>query len=333
MTCEEVEIEGFDGQLFGVWGNEQNIIVVGDEYISPKASTAMGTLGGVILSSSDGGATWKRVALPPTKKISPRLFAVWGVSPSSIFAVGEAGTILHSLDGGMNWRQEKSPTPAWLYDVWGASEEVVYAVGGSSYGFGEDSHEQPQGAERATILRSIDAGKTWSRVTLPQAQPPESAFMSVFGVSSDVFAGEMSGVLARSKDAGKTWSLQKLDAGVFGVWGDDKRRLAVGFEGEKISRSADGERWSRSQTPAGRYAWLRGVFGFSNGEIFIVGEGVNEAKRSTFLHSFDAGETWRYETLNSDESLFGLWGSDPAHLYLVGEGGLFRCLVAQEETR
>jgi hypothetical protein len=56
-----------------------------------------------------------------------RLYGVWGSSGSDVFAVGEAGTILHY--DGATWIPMSSGTTDSLFGVWGSSGSDVFAVG------------------------------------------------------------------------------------------------------------------------------------------------------------------------------------------------------------
>jgi hypothetical protein len=55
------------------------------------------------------------------------LHGVWGSSPSDVFAVGDAGTILHY--NGTSWSIMTSGTTCSLSDIWGSSSTDVFAVG------------------------------------------------------------------------------------------------------------------------------------------------------------------------------------------------------------
>src|SRR5215472_14149316 len=68
---------------------------------------AVGDLG-TIVRTTDGGATWKRIASGTTAG----LLAVSFPDIDTGFAVGSQGTILRTLDGGATWTLLASPTTA-----------------------------------------------------------------------------------------------------------------------------------------------------------------------------------------------------------------------------
>jgi photosystem II stability/assembly factor-like uncharacterized protein len=57
------------------------------------------------------------------------LNGLWGSSTSDVYAVGDAGTILHSIDGGANWKYETGGVTTNLNGVWGSAANDVFAVG------------------------------------------------------------------------------------------------------------------------------------------------------------------------------------------------------------
>jgi hypothetical protein len=58
---------------------------------------------------------------------APDVRVIWGTSPSDIFAVGEAGLILHY--DGATWSLMDTPTTSNLLDIWGTAPDNVFAVG------------------------------------------------------------------------------------------------------------------------------------------------------------------------------------------------------------
>ena len=67
------------------------------------------------------------IEVPVTADPVPRLHAVWAVSASDVFAVGDSGTILRRVNG--SWSPMTSGTTSDLRGVWAASSSDVWAVG------------------------------------------------------------------------------------------------------------------------------------------------------------------------------------------------------------
>lgn len=117
-----------DLYLFDVWSDADGVIGV-----------AVG-LGGAVVRSEDGGATWSRVAVPFERD----LFGVGG-SGARVVVSGEGGLLALSEDAGRTFRRIDSPiATVTLTDVEFADKEQVHVVG-----------------SRGIVLRSDDGGATF----------------------------------------------------------------------------------------------------------------------------------------------------------------------------
>jgi hypothetical protein len=124
-----------------------------------EARTSTGTIVGTIVRSTDGGRTWRSQdsATPNTG-----LSGVACARPSTCVAVGQDG-ILRTTDGGNTWRSPNTPpsgTTGYLTDINGVacpSPSTCVAVGSAE-------PVVPHYRLRASILRSTDGGRTWSRI-------------------------------------------------------------------------------------------------------------------------------------------------------------------------
>jgi hypothetical protein len=102
----------------GVWlSGPRDIYVVGHQGfdVAPAAS--------IVRSTGDG--TWTDQS--PTG-VPHFLNAIFGTGPGDLYAVGEAGTILHSTGNGQ-WTAEGSGTMENLLGVWASGPNDVYVVG------------------------------------------------------------------------------------------------------------------------------------------------------------------------------------------------------------
>ena len=114
---------------------------------------------GAIAAGQDGW-TWQN---PPPQ--GNHLNGIWGSSARNIFAVGEAGTIIHS--DGTAWSTMSRSITGTLRDAWGSSATNVFAVGFSG-----------------TILHYD--GTSWTNISSVTNQ----SMRDIWGSSgSDVFAG------------------------------------------------------------------------------------------------------------------------------------------------
>lgn len=141
----------YESRLSDVAGVEvqisQNPVLFTVRFRDPDHGLISG-LGGVILKSSDGGATWTYENVGNKRA----LFAVQPLTNRAI-TIGEKGFARVSVDGGVTWTEPPGfPTLfTFMRDVaFDRDGRVGFIVG-----------------ERGTVLRSEDSGQTWKRVLPP----------------------------------------------------------------------------------------------------------------------------------------------------------------------
>ena len=106
-----LESTGLSDTIYALWGDPSGVLI------------AVGFYGGIARRSPTG--TW-RVERAPSPDNHP-LNAVWGLSPTSVYAVGEVGTILHY--DGTAWTMEESGTQSGLADLWGSATLGLFTAG------------------------------------------------------------------------------------------------------------------------------------------------------------------------------------------------------------
>jgi photosystem II stability/assembly factor-like uncharacterized protein len=131
---------GQRGKLAGV----PEDLYVFDVWMDDGGATGVAVgLGGAIVRSEDGGATWSRVSAPSAQD----LFGVGGAGARVVIS-GESGVLAHSDDGGRTFRAAESPAlPVTLTDVEFGDALRVFAVG-----------------PRGLVLRSDDGGARFAVV-------------------------------------------------------------------------------------------------------------------------------------------------------------------------
>ena len=181
---------------------------------------------GVILHTSNGGATWERQG-----KINEIpdvwLSSVNAIDAQNAWVVGgwvDSGVILRTRDGGVTWQQQTIPI-----DAQGLELDCVSALNGDVAWIS---------GEQGLILHTTDGGITWKRegqATIPQVQMQgvwASDAQHVWAIGMDT-TGEDT-VIFRTKDGGETWvqvpySLDRLphNLGLIMVQGVDADTLWV----------------------------------------------------------------------------------------------------------
>lgn len=145
---------------------------------------------------------------------------------SHAWAVGEAGTILASSDGGTVWSSQPSGTGRALYGVASVNATRACAVG-----------------EFGTIRTTVDGGRSWEP---RKAYLFEDLYAVTFSDASHGWAVGADGVIIATSDGGESWLRQ--DSGTFDylydvVFVDNRRGWAVGEFGAILSTTDGGANW------------------------------------------------------------------------------------------
>lgn len=210
----------------GVWASPAGTVFVAGMEQQPVTSQ----LAGVVLSSTDGGATWSKTQTTPSTG-DRLLFDVWGSSAAELWIGGAEvsnvgvvnGFVMHSTDGGATWSEQSlaRQTASLVAAVWAAPGAGVYAAGGLSY----------LGPQVGILLHSAGGG-TWS--TEPLTGPDgASEFTGVWGAGpGDVYVSGGAGMIQRW--TGSRWVA--LASGttehLLGIFGTSSRDVwAVGLHG------------------------------------------------------------------------------------------------------
>ena len=184
---------------------------------------------GRMIHTEDGGKTWTKSQVP-TDIVLPESALDTGVDPGDVnlyslsygtpelaWMVGEFGIAMHSTDGGLTWKQQKTPVETTLFGVYFNEAQNGWVVGGD-----------------ATVLHTQDGGVTW----MPQHSPitGRPLFDVMVRGQTGWIVGE-SGAMLKSNDGGNTWQTQELPIQLAARWirsvflTDGAKGLAVGAEG------------------------------------------------------------------------------------------------------
>lgn len=247
---------------------------------------------GVILKTTDHGATWTR----QTSGTSQDLEAVWGAGAMEVFAVGTRGTLLHTTDGGTTWKSVSLGTSNALYDVWGASATDVYVVG-----------------DRGAAFHG--SGSSFKSLTVPAGQ---SFINCVWGAgATDVYMFGAGG-LALHGSAAAGFAKQSINTtdDIFYGWGTAQDAWvpstnAMGTSFTLWHTADHGTTWEPQMTTA---TALWAVWSSTSGDAFAVGDAI--------IESTDRGAHWA-QVATSPAVLLGI-GGDPAgtDVWAVGFNGV-----------
>ena len=106
-------------------------------------------------------------------------------------AVGQAGTIQRTVNGGEYWKMHESNTIYNLNSVDFVTKRIGWIVG-----------------EAGLVLKTEDGGFTWQ----PNMTGTAQTLNSIIAISAEeLFAVGNSGTIVRSEDGGKTWQQEHTD--------------------------------------------------------------------------------------------------------------------------
>lgn len=280
---------GLASTLYDVWGNSQRMWAVGD--------------GGAILTSTDGQSWNQEDALldpqDPTS-VAPHdtIYAVSGLGPSAIWAVGERGLILHW--DGTRWQREVNPDDAQpasaLRAVWAGDGEVLAAGDGG------------------VVLRrsNSSSGGTWQLVSLQT----RDQLNAIGASSSHVVVAGTSGVLWRRDRAFSIpWQDRKYASeDLYAIWAQGAKIYVAGkyanlASNVHMSEDEANRIWTPQTTNS--TATLYALWGAANGDLWAAGDsGVIRRTQGT----------WATAASLPGETFFGITGNT-SDVWTVGSRG------------
>jgi hypothetical protein len=214
--------------------------------------------------------------------ITPQLYAVWGVRPGEIWAVGQQGNLVHCAGGACT--QVAAPESWFLQSVWGAAPDDVWAVG--------------------NVVVHYD-GKTWTVVETGTR----------FGYSSVAGSGRNDVWMAGSSDGSVLhWDGAGLTRVVLGTGGEYLYAAWVAGPGDvwiggthTLLHRTGGCFTSLQRTPAGRFttAWASP----SGEEVWAAGD-------AAIWHR--TGSTWNALEGDALHGVADFWGTAKDDLWAVG---------------
>ena len=210
---------------------------------------------------------------------------------TEIYVVGANGVILHSVDG-MQFSPEDSQTGVDLHSVW-ASDPARVFVGGAG----------------SLVLRSIDGGTTWD----PRPNAASTTITGIWGLDADTVYAVAEAALITSIDGGDQWSYEILSINAHtDVWVGAGGHIFITNDGGVVT-SWESDHWLK--TVFGANSAMYGIWGASVNDLYIVGQWGLIARTG------DAGVNWVSEDAGSDETLRAVHGGGDRVL-AVGDAGV-----------
>jgi photosystem II stability/assembly factor-like uncharacterized protein len=238
-----------------------------------------------------------------TIQSSPTSVNLYGVTYSNVnsnkwLAVGDGGTIIRSIDGGITWSNVTSPVVDALRGV-ALHGNIGLAVGISG-----------------RVVRSTDAGITWVEETRPTTRNLYSVSMSDF---MTVITGH-EGTIFVSYDNGLTWTFHTAGTAsiLFGVSVNGNTAVGVGGAGAVVMSVNGGSGWGLTVLGDQNTFFYSTSFVNSN-TGWAVGSSLTTG--NVIIKSVDAGFVWSGESAPTTEQLFGVSFSSLDSGTAVGSNG------------
>ena len=256
----------------------------------------VGTVGGGLSQSPDGGETWNRIRTPLPGECSIRALAVYPDNPHRILAGSDNG-IFRAEDNGATWEMLDSPmdgTQIWSIAVDPVDPDIIFA------------------GTRPDAFRSKDGGKNWEKLSLGLTNPCPVGIPRTTNMIVDprdhrtVWAGiEVDGIY-KSLDGGDSWvHLPELGPDPF--HGDihgmalsvTQPRAIYATTPYGIATSTDeGESWDYHEFPKydenDKWSYCRGMLlKADNPNVIFVGNGdTMQGMTGDIRLSRDGGKSW-----------------------------------------
>jgi photosystem II stability/assembly factor-like uncharacterized protein len=181
-----------------------------------------------LMSTTDGGANWKRVKVTGPEVDARLVRALFGRDGSG-WAFGEAGALYTTRDHGVTWARQRLPTRHLLLGGVFLDSERGWLVGAN-----------------ATILQTADGGQTWHAcAVLDEARVRFTAVTFVDARRGWAVGAE--GRIFATRDGGRTWRAQtsNVEADLLDVkFTSANEGWACGTEGTLLHTSDGGAHWT-----------------------------------------------------------------------------------------
>jgi photosystem II stability/assembly factor-like uncharacterized protein len=265
--------------------------------------------GGIVLGTTDEGATWARQTVETKASISDISFRTKDdgclVAGASVFCTS---------DGGARWRETTKFNSA---NFGGLTPELTsLTFANKRRGIIVGSLVKRDAVLDSLVLLTEDGGGTWRRVVVPT----KNEMIDVdFAGDERAWAVGAGGMILRTEDGGRSWTAQSSGTRVvlYNVeFRSNRKGWAVGAGGTILRTANGGETWSAARSNV--RSTLLGVRFINDDDGRIVGRG------GVVLGTKDGGNTWARQESRTTENLFALYATKDQWWAVGAKGILLR---------
>ena len=267
---------------------------------------------GLIVISEDQGTSWRQIETP----ISATLTAVTFTDSDNGWAVGHAGTILHTADGGDSWTLQ--------FDGRQANEQFLAHTRSEAERLRALVDNAPADMEAAALdelqYTLEDAEYAIEDAESAVATGPADPFLDILMLNAqNGFAVGAYGMLYRTDDGGKSWNLN-----IEGIENTDRYHYYAMAADTRGSLYLSGEAGLLYHSSDGGDHWTR-VSDLYDGSLFGLaasGDAVSTfGLRGNVFRSTDQGKTWTRIDTGESYSLYGGTVLESGEIILFGGAG------------
>ena len=241
------------------------------------------------------------------------LHAVFFLDQQKGWAVGGAGALLATIDGGQTWQVMRRPTEDALLDVYFADERRGWLVCERSI-YLLKTEDEP----RTYLMSTTDGGATWKRLNLIGQDVDVRLIRALFTSGGRGWVFGEGGALYTTYDGGANWTRRRVPTRYLllgGTFINDEQGWLVGAGTTILQTSDGGETWrAGSVMSAARVRFTatsfvderRGWAVGADGRVFVTRDG---------------GLNWRAQESNVSADLFDVKFFDASEGWAVGAGG------------
>ncbi len=288
---------------------------------------------GFVLVSDDESQTWRQILTPVSVTLTRVVFA----NEHKGWAVGHAGVILHTEDGGLTWQKQLDGEQAAKIEFEAAQqahqanpdEDTEQRVIDAEYLVADgpdkpflalhffDEHEGLAVGAYGLAFATSDGGASWRPIRHRIDNPMGLHLYDIEELNGAVFIAGEQGILLRSDRGGHFTALESPASGsLFGVLAGSGNLVAYGLRGKAYLSEDKGQHWR--PVTNNRSANLTSGIRLNDGTLLLVDESGG------ILSSQDGGQTFKVTTLEQPIYLSGISTLANDQIVLSSTRGLVR---------